>query len=111
MYIQGMAQNVIVVGEDTIKQCEMCNKFYDPQDSNSPDSDYYRACELRVRMAGPFPADLPQHAATHPHVFCSEDCEQEACDEVRLGHIELDRLIAEGDIEDTPRLDIERVPA
>lgn len=102
-----MADKFIIVGETDKKQCETCNQFFDPQDMNSPNGEYLEACEARTRNSGPFPEDLPPSAKFHPHTFCSEECEQDACDQVRLGHIELQRMVEEGEIEDTPSLDME----
>ena len=105
-------ETFVAIGSDADKtppQCEVCNQYFDPQDMNSPNGEYLEACEARTKNHGPFPANLPKSAETNPYTFCSEDCEQEACDEVQLGRSERQRMYEEGEIEDTPRLDIDRL--
>jgi hypothetical protein len=90
-----MAGTVIIVNETS--WCETCNQPF------APTSDYHIACEARVKNSGPFPPYLPKFAETNPHVFCSEECEQDACDQVQVGRLEFNRLVQEGEIEvDTP---------
>jgi hypothetical protein len=100
-----MADKAIIVND--LSWCEVCNQSFNPTDPDSPNGEYFESCEDRTAKHGPFPPDLPQIAVRNPHAFCSAECEQEACDEVRLGRIEMQRMYQEGEIEDTPRLDMD----
>lgn len=101
--------NFIIINETEKSQCEVCNEFFDPQEADSPNGEYHELCEMRAEANGPFPTDLPKSAKINPYVFCSRDCEEEACDQVRVGRMEFRRMVEEGEIEDTPCLDYDQL--
>lgn len=102
-----MAEKTFIVNDTS--WCEVCNQPFNPFDMNSPNGEYLESCEARSKNNGPFPADLPKSFQSNPHACCSLDCEQSACDDVRVSRIEHTRMVQEGVIEDTPSLESDRL--